>query len=80
MTTKDTLALALEALEGAESLLSSMGMTEISLYQEIDTAITDIKQVKEPVGINGLTEAETSATMSVMGLSKPAPKQAEPEQ
>ena len=25
----------------------------------------------EPVGINGLTEAETSASMSVMGLSKP---------
>jgi hypothetical protein len=25
----------------------------------------------EPVGINGLTEAETSATMSVKGLSKP---------
>lgn len=28
---------------------------------------------QEQVGINGLTEAETSATMSVLGLSKPAP-------
>jgi hypothetical protein len=37
-------------------------------------------QQAEPVGINGLTEAETSASMSVMGLSKPAPKQAEPVQ
>lgn len=36
------------------------------------------QQAKEPVGINGLTEAETSASMSVMGLSKRAPKQAEP--
>jgi hypothetical protein len=34
------------------------------------------EQAQEPVGINGLTEAETSASMSVMGLSKPAPKQA----
>lgn len=25
----------------------------------------------QPIGINGLTEAETSASMSVMGLSKP---------
>jgi hypothetical protein len=38
------------------------------------------QQAQEPVGINGLTEAETSASMSVMGLSKPAPKQAEPIQ
>jgi hypothetical protein len=32
-----------------------------------------LKQAQEPIGINGLTEAETSATMSVMGLSKPKP-------
>jgi hypothetical protein len=37
------------------------------------------QQAQEPIGINGLTEAETSASMSVMGLSKPAPKQAEQE-
>lgn len=29
-----------------------------------------------PIGINGLTEAETSATMSVRGLSEPAPSTA----
>jgi len=28
----------------------------------------------EPIGINGLTQAETDATMSVRGLSEPAPK------
>ena len=34
-------------------------------------ALTAANAVSEPVGINGLTEAETSATMSVIGLSKP---------
>lgn len=32
---------------------------------------TAANAVSEPVGINGLTESETNATMSVMGLSKP---------
>ncbi len=35
-------------------------------------------QPAQPVGINGLTEAETSASMSVVGLSKP--KVAQPAQ
>jgi hypothetical protein len=35
-------------------------------------------QAAQPVGINGLTEAETSASMSVLGLSKP--KVAQPAQ
>ena len=33
-------------------------------------------QAQEPVGINGLTEAETDASMSVRGLSEPAPQPA----
>jgi len=70
MTTKDTLALALEALEK----LAEHGAYSLSIAEP---AITAIKQAQEPVGINGLTEAETSASMSVMGLSKPAPKQAQ---
>ena len=85
MTTKDVLALALEALEVCEQ--SDYGRKWVwpdtahpSAMENVREAITAIKQAQEPVGINGLTEAETSASMSVMGLSKPATKQAqEPE-
>jgi hypothetical protein len=96
MTTKDTPALALEALE-----LASITVDNFTVQAKCQEAITAIKQAitpetgnaatpeasaitagngqaQEPVGINGLTEAETNASMSVMGLSKAAPKQAEP--
>jgi hypothetical protein len=35
----------------------------------------EIEKPANPVGINGLTEAEASASMSVAGLSKPKPAQ-----
>ena len=37
---------------------------------EMDDPRDQRPQATEPVGINGLTESETNATMSVMGLSK----------
>lgn len=78
MTTKDeALRIALDALKIAVRQNShDMLMTGEEL-RKCEAAITAIKQAQEPVGINGLTEAETSASMSVMGLSKPAPKQAQ---
>ncbi len=39
-----------------------------------------VAQPAEPVGINGLTEAETSASMSVRGLSKPTAQPVAPQQ
>lgn len=41
------------------------------LVSQNQVELTD--KASEPVGINGLTEAETGATMSVRGLSEPAP-------
>ena len=42
-----------------------------------DTAAPAPQPAQEQVGINGLTDAETSASMSVLGLSKPAQGNAE---
>jgi hypothetical protein len=72
MTTKDTLALALDALELCNEIGDQCSRGFLARAQaKAREAITAIKQAQEPVGINGLTEAETSASMSVMGLSKP---------
>ena len=65
MTKDEALALALEALEYAQT-----GNRRPEIIGTAITAIKQAQQAQEPVGINGLTEAETNATMSVMGLSK----------
>jgi hypothetical protein len=92
MTTKDVLALALtrEEITDIRAIYDSRPYSTYNLCRAIEaaviakaeaaiTAIKQAQQAQEPVGINGLTEAETSTSMSVIGLSKPAPKQAEPE-
>jgi len=103
MTTKDVLALALEALgelrknpalkyehifvdtvtaaikQAQDGALIDEGTKPQAITPETGNAATPEAaaitagkgQAQEPVGINGLTEAETSASMSVMGLSKP---------
>lgn len=51
--------------------------TIVEHWQPLYTAAPAPQPAQEQVGINGLTEAETSATMSVLGLSKPAQGNAE---
>lgn len=64
-----------EALQIADNIaLVGAAYTPKSIeagLRKISAALTAANAVDEPVGINGLTEAETSASMSVMGLSKP---------
>ena len=59
----------LEALKCVVSFWEQINCTN-DLYVKARAAIAAAEA--QPVGINGLTEAETNATMSVMGLSKPA--------
>ena len=54
-----------------ESWADSMGLDELDSDYNWAKQAWEAAQAAQPVGINGLTEAETSASMSVMGLSKP---------
>jgi hypothetical protein len=61
-----------------ESWADSMGLDESDSDYNWAKQAWQAAQAAQPVGINGLTEAETSASMSVLGLSKP--KVAQPAQ
>ena len=62
----DIITRLLEAAEAephaSPRLINACRSTRTALAQQAE---------QDEVGINGLTEAETNATMSVMGLSKP---------
>lgn len=51
--------------------VSSRGDFASKVEKQIKEALAAANALGERVGINGLTEAETNASMSVMGLSKP---------
>lgn len=44
MTQTEVLKIALEALEGAEALLSSMGLTHLIVYGDVEKAVTEIEE------------------------------------
>lgn len=56
--------------EALEYCKHNAGVPEL-VWKRASKALAAAEEVSETVGINGLTEAETSATMSVIGLSKP---------
>lgn len=55
-----------------DALIYHMEQTR-PIQRSID-ALAAVNALANPVGINGLTEAEPNATMSVMGLSQPQPQ------
>lgn len=70
-----------QAIEALESCTDGDYSSGHVIHPHFDRAMVDSALAvlhaalaqPEPVGINGLTEAETAATMSVRGLSQPEP-------
>ena len=63
MTNREIMQQAFDAMSDLEGYRPNIDKAMLALHQALAQP--------EPVGFNGLTESETSQTMSVAGLSKP---------
>ena len=80
MNEREALKLALEALEGVEALLSSMGLTHLIIYGDAEKAITNLSQAlaeQEPVAWGHPNSSITGRKQALMMVNLEIPSNAQ---